>query len=101
MKDTNTQEFSNKTPTYSKEYNCYVLNYINRRIKTSVKNFQLVGDSFPQKEKSKTKNEKEDILLQFGEARENIFIIDYKYPFSPIKAFGIGISCIQNKKLCE
>ena len=69
------------------------MNYLDRSIKSSVKNFQLTDSSKP---------DKEDILLQFGEIKtENNFIIDYKSPFSPIQAFGIGISCIQKKMACE
>lgn len=65
-----------------------MLNYINRSIKTSEKNFQLVDD---------TKKDREEILLQFGETKNvNNYIIDYKYPFSPLQAFSIGISCINS-----
>jgi hypothetical protein len=34
--------FYNKKPTYSKRFKSYVINYINRCIKTSIKNFQLI-----------------------------------------------------------
>ena len=69
------------------------MNYLDRSIKSSIKNFQLTDSSKP---------DKEDILLQFGEIKtENNFIIDYKSPISPLQAFGIGISCIQKKMACE
>jgi hypothetical protein len=42
-----------------------------------------------------------NIILQFAESKEeNEFFLDYKYPLSPIQAFGIGISSIKKKLLC-
>jgi hypothetical protein len=123
----NSQSFVNKLPEYSKsknmfiniytclEFKCYVLNYINRSIKSSFKNFQLIEEN----------DLEQNVLLQFGEINANAnnidnnmnindslnsfskklkleeYILDYTYPFSPLIAFGISISCIHKKLLCE
>ena len=92
--------FSNKTPEYSESKNyyfklisllvfkCYFLSFIDRSIKTSEKNFQLISSM-------------NNIILQFAESKiENEYYLDYMFPFTPIQAFGIGISSIQNKILC-
>lgn len=94
----------NKEPEFSESiyfiftkflvFNCYVLNFIQRTIKSSVKNFQLISSSL-------NNNNNNNIILQFAESKEeNEFFLDYKYPLSPIQAFGIGISSIKKKLLC-
>ena len=71
-------------------FKSYYLNFIQRSIKSSIKNFQLIE-----------KNNNNNILLQFAESKnENEYILDYMYPICPIQAFGIGISSIQRKILC-
>ena len=71
-------------------FKSYYLNFIQRSIKSSVKNFQLVD-----------KNNIDNILLQFGESKkENEYILDFQFPLTPIQAFGIALSSIQNKLLC-
>lgn len=47
-------------------------------------------------------NQVEDnILLQFAEAGDNTFILDYKHPFTNLSAFAIGIISLASKKFCE
>ena len=73
-------------------FNCYTLNFIKRSIKSSIKNFQLISSLI-----YNTNN----IILQFAETIiENEYILDYKYPLTPIQAFGIGISSIKKKLFC-
>ena len=105
--------FYNKKPTYSKRFKSYVINYINRCIKTSIKNFQLIDlneydfyeninedNILPNENFDNIKNDR--VFLQFGVDKEfeDEYILDYKFPFTPIQAFGIGITCIQKKLLC-
>ncbi len=84
----------NKQPVYNQIYKCYVLKFINRKIKTSTKNFQIIF-------KSNSIEEPNNILLQFAETEEGYFILDYKYPFNNITAFAIGIIANSSKFFCE
>ena len=103
----------NKEPQYNKskniflsislfrlEFSCYVLKFIHRHVRKSSKNFQLIFsiNTF----EIKNSNQLEDnILLQFAEAGDNTFILDYKHPFTNLLAFAIGIISLASKKFCE
>ena len=82
--------YYNKMPSYSKKYNCYVLKFIDRTIKSSIKNIQLVN-----------KENEEDIYLQFALMEDNTYILDYKEPFNALTSFAIGIIHLSQKILCE
>ena len=84
----------NKIPIYNQIYKCYVLKFINRKIKTSSKNFQIIF-------KSNLEDNENNILLQFAETEEGFFILDYKFPFNQITAFAIGIIANSSKIFCE
>ncbi|KAJ3333980.1 hypothetical protein HDU76_000112 [Blyttiomyces sp. JEL0837] len=47
----------------------------------SVKNFQIVHD-----------NDLDYIIMQFGRVSDDTFTLDFKYPLSPIQAFGIALT---------
>jgi hypothetical protein len=101
------------------EFNCYVLNFINRSLRSSFKNFQLIYED----NNMLYYNNNNQVLFQFGEINSDNnnnnnhtnsfshnknntlkyeeYILDYTYPFTPLMAFGISISCIQKKLLCE
>uniref|UniRef100_A0A1I7Y2A1 Tub domain-containing protein n=1 Tax=Steinernema glaseri TaxID=37863 RepID=A0A1I7Y2A1_9BILA len=68
----------------------YVLNFHGRVTQASVKNFQVVHDADP-----------EYIVMQFGRTSEESFTMDFKYPLSPLQAFGIAMSSFHNKLACE
>jgi tubby-related protein 1 len=51
--------------------------------------------------KDQNNSSNEDILYQFGRTGDNSFILDFKFPFSPIQAFSIALSSIDNKLACE
>lgn len=72
------------------EYNAYVLDFDGRVEKGSVKNFQLCD---PERE--------EFIYLQFGRINDDTFSMDFKFPLSPIQAFGICLSSLANKYACD
>ncbi len=84
----------NKQPVYNQIYKCYILKFIDRKIKTSSKNFQIIF-------KSNINVEKNNILLQFAETEEGFFILDYKFPFNDVTAFAIGIIANSSKIFCE
>ena len=86
----------NKQPVYNQIYKCYVLKFINRKIKTSTKNFQIVFQS-----NSNNDDNQNNILLQFAETEEGFFILDYKFPFNEVTAFAIGIVANSSKIFCE
>lgn len=87
----NMQHFINNPPKWSDEHQAFVLDFYNRVEKASVKNFQLVerdDDGFK-------------VLLQFGKIDDNLYNLDYQYPFSLVQAFSIALSSCDNKLLCE
>jgi hypothetical protein len=75
---------------YNLEHGYYVLDYKNRKICQSVKNFQLIHQD----------DILEDVVLQFGRSGENNFILDFKFPFSPLQAVLVAMSSIDNKIAC-
>lgn len=79
-----------KKPDWSTRKNCYVLSFGGRVQQASVKNFQLVGE-----EGDST------IYLQFGRLGKDEFILDFRWPFSPLQALAIGLSSLDNKLACE
>jgi tubby-related protein 1 len=66
----------------------YLLDFNKRVTRESVKNFQL-GD------------EKDEVILQFGRKGDNSFIMDFKYPLSPLQAFGICLTSVERKFGCQ
>lgn len=62
----------------------------NERItKESVKNFILKEDS----------TDKD--VLQFGRKDDDLFVMDIHYPLSPVQAFAIALSSVDNKIGCQ
>jgi len=65
--------------------------FFNGRIqKPSVKNFQLAEEG---KDNS--------VVMQFGRIDEETFAMDFKYPLSPLQAFGLCLSSLDSKFACE
>jgi len=64
----------------------YVLNFHGRVTKSSVKNFQMVYA-----------NDDSKVLLQFGRVGDDDFTMDFRYPVTPIQAFGICLSTFDFK----
>jgi len=80
-----------REPKWSEKHNAYVLHYFNGRIqKPSSKNFQLIEVG-----------KDDDVILQFGRIDDETFAMDFKYPLSPLQAFGICLSSLDNKFACE
>lgn len=68
------------------------MNYKSRSIRQSVKNFQIF---------SKINSTDEDLIMQFGRTNDDTYVMDFKFPFSPLQAFAIALSSIDGKFACE
>ena len=66
----------------------HVLNFQGRVTECSVKNFQL---------QMRYPEFSEDVALQFGRVGKDRFVMDVKYPLSPLQAFGICVCCLDGK----
>lgn len=83
--------FINNPPKWSDEHEAFVLDFYNRVDRPSVKNFQLVEHA----------DEGFNVLLQFGKLDDNIYNLDFQYPFSLLQAFAIALSSCDGKLFCE
>jgi len=96
----NINHFKNKPPIYNDIFKSYVLKFIDRKIKRSIKNFQLININ-----DNNIELKNESIFLQFGLSGENnskdIYFIDYKSPFTHLTSFALGIISLTSKMLCE
>ena len=95
FKDKNSTEdklvpFVNKHPTWNEDIKAYALNFNGRVTEASVKNFQLIDESDPEK-----------IYLQFGRAGKDEFILDFQWPLSPLQAFAFALSSFDSKLGCD
>ena len=79
---------ANRKPRWNEHIQGYVLNFSKRVSEASVKNFQLV-------------NKSDDVILQFGKVSKDDFSLDFKYPLSPLEAFGVALSAFDFKWCCE
>ncbi|OIR58275.1 MAG: Tub family protein [Amphiamblys sp. WSBS2006] len=75
----------NKKPQWSSEIDSYVLNFGGRVSVSSVKNVQLVS-----------RNDPANIVFQTGRRDADEFILDFKYPFSMVQAFGVMLCVFYN-----
>ncbi len=41
------------------------------------------------------------MLLQFGKVDNNMYNLDFQYPFSPLQAVAIALSSCDNKLFCD
>uniref|UniRef100_A0A7S3IBE3 Tubby C-terminal domain-containing protein n=2 Tax=Fabrea salina TaxID=342563 RepID=A0A7S3IBE3_9CILI len=82
--------FYNKPPVWNDKAKAFVLDFKGRVSMASIRNFQLVDD----------KNE-DNTYIQFGRIGENHFNLDFKWPFSPLQAFSIALSSLDNHLVCD
>ncbi|CAD8074270.1 unnamed protein product [Paramecium primaurelia] len=85
-------EFQTQEPVWSSKYQSFTLPFNSRVNSSSVHNFllkQLVEDG----------NLSKDVAIQFGSCDNQFLNIDIAYPFSPLQAFSIIISQLDNKLL--
>jgi len=90
MEDSELKYCENREPSWFEAIQAYSLDFSGRVTLPSNKNFQLCM--------------REDMVLQFGKvvSREdiNVYTIDFKFPLSPLQAFGICITSIDRKLMC-
>lgn len=41
------------------------------------------------------------IIMQFGKIEQDTFTMDFRYPLSPVQAFGIALTSFDAKLACE
>jgi hypothetical protein len=83
----------NKTPEYSDFFKVYVLKFKDRKVIPNEKNFQLINTEY--------KEDGNNILLQFGQSGTNEYFVDYKYPFTNITAFALGLTSLSSRTFCK
>ncbi|ORD98570.1 TULP3 [Hepatospora eriocheir] len=76
----------NTQPIYNPDTNSYSLNFSGRVTIASVKNFQIIHKLDPT-----------FITLTFGKENSNSYILDFTHPWSPIKAFCVGLTALDHK----
>ena len=77
---------ANKEATPNPLTGRHSLNFNGRVAKASVKNFQIVSPEAPG-----------TVVLQFGKAAKEDYILDYGYPLSPLQALALGLSALAYK----
>lgn len=80
----------NKAPRWNEGLNAFCLNFSGRVTEASVKNFQLATEADP-----------DTVVLQFGKVSGACFTCDFAWPLSPLQAFCICLSSLDNKLACE
>uniref|UniRef100_A0A0K0EXN0 Tubby-like protein n=1 Tax=Strongyloides venezuelensis TaxID=75913 RepID=A0A0K0EXN0_STRVS len=80
----------NKSPQWNEDTQSYVLNFHGRVTQASVKNFQIIHEADP-----------DYIVMQFGRVSDELFTMDFRYPLSPLQAFGIAMTSFHSKLACE
>jgi hypothetical protein len=82
--------YNNLKPAWNENIQAHVLHFHNNRVKEkSVKNFKLTSSDISEgKEHQKT-------IMQFGRLKDRkLFILDFRYPITPIQAITIALSSI-------
>lgn len=82
--------YESRQPKWNEDIGSFVLNFNNRVNLASVKNFQLIDP-----------NDDSNIVLQFGKAKIDEFIMDVQWPMSLFQAFAICLSSFDSKIACD
>eukprot|EP01029_Cantina_marsupialis_P026949 TRINITY_DN7394_c0_g1_i1.p1 TRINITY_DN7394_c0_g1~~TRINITY_DN7394_c0_g1_i1.p1 ORF type:complete len:305 (+),score=92.68 TRINITY_DN7394_c0_g1_i1:85-999(+) len=77
---------TNKKPKWDESAKGHVLDFKGRVTKSSIKNFQLGAEEMG-----------DETLLQFGRVDKDRFTMDFQYPLSPMQAFSIVLSTLDQK----
>ncbi|CAL9773551.1 unnamed protein product [Musa acuminata subsp. burmannicoides] len=91
----------NKVPRWHDHLKCWCLNFHGRVTVASVKNFQLVASSNPNRAGDGAVDVYEPVLLQFGKVGDDMFTMDYREPLSAFQAFAICLTSFGTKFACE
>lgn len=88
--------FRTKQPVWNEDLQAWTLNFDGRVKKASKKNFLLeTQDVFHLENEFGADTEQ----LRFGKVRKNVYSLDFKYPFSPVQAFGCALTTFAKKLL--
>lgn len=79
-----------KEAEWSKELGGYTLDFKGRVKEASVKNFVLTSDLDEHGDTGK-------VSMIFGRTNDNEFVLDYSWPLSPMQAFQIALSSLDDK----
>ncbi|KAL3804923.1 hypothetical protein HJC23_006695 [Cyclotella cryptica] len=82
--------FTSIPPSWNTDVKAYAFNFNGKVIMPSVKNFQLIDESDPEK-----------VLLQFGRTGKDEFSLDVQWPLSPFHAFAFALSSFDSKLGCD
>ncbi|KAJ2503085.1 hypothetical protein GGH96_000528 [Coemansia sp. RSA 1972] len=88
-KASNVVRLESKSPRWNSETRAFGLEFYNRVLESSVKNFQLVHPE-----------DVDYIVVQFGKVGDDSFTMDARFPMSPIMAFGVAVSAMDHKLAC-
>jgi len=77
------RELVSKMPTWNSELQSLVLDFKDRAVDTSAKNFQLVQRKRP-----------DNLVCQFAKQGPRTFLLDFAYPLSIVQAFGVALSTV-------
>ncbi|THU60719.1 hypothetical protein C4D60_Mb07t15720 [Musa balbisiana] len=91
----------NKAPRWHEHLKCWCLNFHGRVTVASVKNFQLVASSNPNRAWDGAVDVYDPVLLQFGKVGDDMFTMDYREPLSAFQAFAICLTSFGTKFACE
>ncbi|KAJ2534462.1 Tubby- protein 2, partial [Coemansia sp. RSA 1933] len=78
----------NKAPKWSSASMAYMLDFGGRVTEASSKNFQLISldcDSY--------------VAVQFGKTGPDAYALDWRFPVSPLMAFGVAVSIMVRKNM--
>jgi tubby-related protein 1 len=78
----------NKVPIWNPSMSSLVLKFDRGRVlKASAKNFLCCLEEDVKNDIDGTKG-----ILQFGKTHQSMYALDFRYPISPLQAFGIALS---------
>ncbi|CAD8179072.1 unnamed protein product [Paramecium octaurelia] len=85
-------EFQTQEPIWSSKHQSFILPFNSRVNSASIHNFLL-------NQLKEDNNISQDVAIQFGRCDNKLLNIDIAYPFTPLQAFSIIISQLDNKLL--
>ena len=83
----------NIMPNFNEIFHTYVLKFIRRKVIPNERNMQVIFSEY--------KEDNKNVLLQFAQSNRNEFILDYKYPFTNITAFALGLTSLSSRTFCK
>jgi len=96
--DTIRHALESARPRWNSTHRAYVLDFNGRVTRPSVKNFQLVSRTARASEPAAVADATPPpVVAQFGRVDDDLFTLDFAYPFSPLAAFAACLSAFESK----